>query len=163
MNTAIPKPNGATMLERWARLLEAHIRTNCEQMMREPSGQLVHPYTVPSTSGSPYYSKALWDWGSWSTGIVPGQVEDDTHGHGRFAAYEQDSRLNFLDYTDGDGIMPVQLTPEETPTHCDPTRSGDFSENMHKPVIAQHKMAFDSRALVPASSRVGRPRLTAGR
>ncbi len=94
--------------------------------MREPSGQLVHPYTVPSTPGSPYYSNALWDWDSWSTSIVLGQVEAGTDGHGRFAAYEQGSILNFLDHTDGDGVMPIQLTPEETLTHGDPTRSGEL-------------------------------------
>ena len=47
------------MLERWARLLEEHIHSNCEQMTREPAGQLAHPYTVPSRPGSAYYSDAL--------------------------------------------------------------------------------------------------------
>jgi putative isomerase len=133
------------MLERWTRLLEDHIHANCEQMMREPAGQLAHPYTVPSSPDSPYYSSALWDWDSWSTSIVLGQVEADRGHHGRFSAYEQGSILNFLDHTDADGVMPIQLTPETTLTHGDPTRSGGFSENMHKPVIAQHAALVSQR------------------
>jgi putative isomerase len=126
------------MLERWTRLLEQHIRTSCEQMTREPAGQLAHPYTVPSSPGSPYYSAALWDWDSWSISIVLGQVEADTGRPGRFAAYEQGSILNFLDHADDDGVVPIQLTPAAALTHGDPTRAGGFAENMHKPVLAQH-------------------------
>jgi putative isomerase len=126
------------MLERWTRLLEEHIRTNCEQMTREPAGQLTHPYTVPSSPNSPYYSSALWDWDSWSISIALGQAEADTDRQGRFAAYEQGSILNFLEHTDQDGVMPIQLTPDTTLTHGDPTRAGGFAENMHKPVLAQH-------------------------
>ncbi|GAA0411458.1 amylo-alpha-1,6-glucosidase [Leifsonia naganoensis] len=126
------------MLERRTRLLEEHIRTNCEQMVREPSGQLTHPYTVPSSPDSPYYSTALWDWDSWATSIALGQVEADTDRLGHFAEYERGSILNFLDHTDEDGVMPIQLTPDTTLLHGDPTRAGDFGENMHKPVLAQH-------------------------
>lgn len=126
------------MLERRTRLLEEHIRTNCEQMVREPSGQLTHPYTVPSSPDSPYYSTALWDWDSWATSIALGQVEADTDRLGHFAKYERGSILNFLDHTDEDGVMPIQLTPDTTLLHGDPTRAGDFGENMHKPVLAQH-------------------------
>jgi putative isomerase len=114
-------------------------------MTREPAGQLAHPYTVPSSPDSPYYSRALWDWDSWATSIVLGQVEADTDSHGRFADYEQGSILNFLDHTDADGVMPIQLTPEGTLTHGDPTRSAGFSENMHKPVIAQHAALISQR------------------
>jgi putative isomerase len=126
------------MLERRTRLLEEHIRTNCEQMVREPSGQLTHPYTVPSSPDSPYYSTALWDWDSWATSIALGQVEADTDRLGHFAEYERGSILNFLDHTDEDGVMPIQLTPDKTLLHGDPTRAGGFAENMHKPVLAQH-------------------------
>ncbi len=134
------------MLERWERLLEQYVRTACEQMTREPGGQLAHPYTVPSSPGSPYYASALWDWDSWSISIVLGQVELDTGCGGRFAAYEQGCVLNFLDHTDGDGVMPIQLTPEKTLAHGDPTRAGGFAENMHKPVVAQHAALLTRRA-----------------
>jgi len=77
------------MLERWKRLLEEDIRRSCEQMMREPAGILTHPYTVPSTPDSPYYSSALWDWDSWFISAVLGQVEADTDRKGHFFAYEE--------------------------------------------------------------------------
>ncbi len=149
------------MLKRWMRLLEEHVRSNCEQMTREPSGQLAHPFTVPSRPGAAYYSDALWDWDSWSTSIVLGQVEVDTDSRGRFAPYEQGSVLNFLDHTDNDGVMPVQLTPDKALTHGDPTRSGGFAENMHKPVLAQHAALLSQRQgsaewLRPHMATIGR-------
>src|SRR5215469_1201898 len=115
---------GSVMLERWMRLLEQHIYASCEQMTREPAGQLTRPYTVPASPDSPYYSTALWDWDSWSTSIALGQVELDTDRLGRFVAYEQGSILNFLEHTDDDGVMPIQLTPESALSHGDPTRAG---------------------------------------
>jgi putative isomerase len=133
------------MLERWTRLLEQHIRANCGQMTREPSGQLTHPYIVPSSPHSPYYSGALWDWDSWAASIALGQVETDMRQPGLFAAHEQGSILNFLDHTDDDGVMPIQLTPDTALTHGDPTRAGGFAENMHKPVIAQHAALLTQR------------------
>jgi putative isomerase len=114
-------------------------------MMRAPAGQLAHPYTVPSGPSSPYYSTALWDWDSWSTSIVLGQVEVDTDRRGLFAANERGSLLNFLDHTDADGVMPVQLTPDGTLVHGDATRVGGFAENMHKPVIVQHAALLAQR------------------
>jgi len=133
------------MLERWTRLLERYIRASCEQMTREPAGQLTRPFIVPSSPDSPYYSGALWDWDSWAASIALGQVETDTSRPGRFAAYEQGSILNFLDRTDDDGVMPIQLTPDSALTHGDPTRAGGFAENMHKPVIAQHAALLTQR------------------
>jgi putative isomerase len=133
------------MLERWTHLLEQHIRTNCTQMTREPAGQLTHPYIVPSRPDSPYYSDALWDWDSWAASIALGQMETDARHPGLFAAYEQGSILNFLDHTDEDGVMPIQLTLDTTLTHRDPTRAGGFTENMHKPVIAQHAALLTQR------------------
>lgn len=127
------------------RLLEEHVRTNCEQMTREPAGRLTHPYTVPSRPDSVYYATHLWDWDSWAISIALGQVERDTDRPGRFAPYEQGSVLNFLDHTDDDGVMPIQLTADETLTHGDASRTGGFAENMHKPVIAQHAALLSQR------------------
>ncbi|MBV9447622.1 MAG: hypothetical protein JO345_17195 [Streptosporangiaceae bacterium] len=149
------------MLERWTRLLEQHICATCEQMTREPAGRLTHPYTVPSSPDSPYYSDALWDWDSWASSIAFGQVEIETDRLGRFAAYEQGSILNFLDHTDEDGVMPIQLTPATGITHGDPTRAGGFAENMHKPVLAQHAALLAQRQgsaewLRPHMATIGR-------
>lgn len=133
------------MLERWMRALEEHIHTNCEQMTREPSGVLARPYTVPSSPDSPYYSMALWDWDSWFISVVLGQVEADTDRPGHFFAYEEGSILNFLDHTDDDGVMPIQLSPKGALTHGDAGRAAGFSQNMHKPVIAQQAALLTQR------------------
>ncbi len=126
------------MLERWSRLLTEYIHESAEEMTREPEGILAHPYTVPSSPDSPYYSSALWDWDAWTISIALGQVEADTGRPGHFGAYEEGSILNFLDHTDEDGVMPIRLSPVDSLEHGDPSRAGGFSQNMHKPVLAQH-------------------------
>lgn len=125
------------MRDRWTGLLQDYILKNAEQMTREPAGILSHPYTVPSSPGSPYYSMALWDWDSWFISVVLGQVESDSNEPGRFAVYEEGSIFNFLDHIDEDGVIPIQLTSEGPLTHGDDGANGGFSENMHKPVLAQ--------------------------
>jgi putative isomerase len=62
-----------------------------------------------------------------------------------FAAHKRGSLFNFFEHTDGDGVMPVQLTPEGTLVHGDATRAGGFAENMHKPVVAQHAALLAQR------------------
>jgi len=114
-------------------------------MTREPSGRLKFPYTVPSSPASPYYSNSLWDWDSWSISIVLGQVEADTDRRGHFFEYEAGSIRNFLDHTDADGVMPVQMKPDSQLLHGDPSRAGGFAENMHKPVLAQHAALLTQR------------------
>jgi len=125
------------MIDRWMRLLEEHIHAHGVQMTREPSGILTHPYTVPSSPDSPYYSDALWDWDSWFISVVMGQIEADLGEPGRFGAYEEGTIRNFLDHTDADGVMPILLKPGGPLLHGDPSRAAGFTENMHKPVIAQ--------------------------
>ncbi len=133
------------MLERWVRLLDDHIRANCRQMTREPAGQLSWPYVVPSAPGAAHYATALWDWDSWSADIVLGQVAADSGQPDQFAAYGEGSVLNFLDHADADGVVPIQLTPDGSLRHGDPTRAGGFAENMHKPVLAQHAAMLTRR------------------
>ena len=133
------------MPNRWTQELEAHIHENAEQMTREAAGQLTFPYIVPSSPNSPYYSDALWDWDSWATSIVLGQVEADTERPGRFFEYEAGSIRNFLAHTDADGVMPIQMRPDRTLIHGDATRAGGFAENMHKPIVAQHAALLSRR------------------
>ncbi|WP_439590848.1 MGH1-like glycoside hydrolase domain-containing protein [Microbacterium sp.] len=133
------------MTEQWRALLSDHVRTHTEQMTREPSGILTHPYTVPSSPDSPYYSMALWDWDSWFISVVMGQVELDTDQPGLFGAFEEGTIRNFLDHTDDDGVMPILLKPGGPLLHGDPGRAGGFSQNMHKPVIAQQAALLTRR------------------
>lgn len=133
------------MTEQWRALLSDHVRTHTVQMTREPSGILAHPYTVPSSPDSPYYSMALWDWDSWFISVVMGQVELDTDQPGLFGAFEEGTIRNFLEHTDDDGVMPILLKPGGPLLHGDPSRAGGFSENMHKPVIAQQAALLTRR------------------
>lgn len=126
------------MLERWMSLLVDYAHSQCGQMMREPAGLLTHPYTVPTAPDSPYYTEDLWDWDSWLISVALAQVEADTDEPGRFFTYESGSVLNFLEHTDADGVMPIQISPDSYLAHGDATRAGGFAENMHKPVLAQH-------------------------
>ena len=134
------------MSEALGQRLRDHILQNAQQMTREPEGVLTHPYTVPSSPNSPYYSDALWDWDSWFISVVLGQVESDLGQPGRFAAYEQGNILNFLDHTDGDGVMPIRLNPAGAMLHRDDGSAAGFTENMHKPVIAQQAALLTQRS-----------------
>jgi putative isomerase len=133
------------MLDRWTVLLKDYILEHAEQMMREPAGILGHPYAVPSSPGSPYYSMNLWDWDSWFISVALGQVAADSDGDGRFFSYEAGSVLNFLDQIDDDGVIPIQLTFEGPLTHGDDSANGGFSQNMHKPVLAQQAAMLTQR------------------
>lgn len=126
------------MLQRWTKLLKEHINEHGQQMVREPSGILKYPYIVPSIPSQPFYSDVLWDWDSWFSSVALGQLEADNSRQGEFLKYAQGSILNFLDHTDADGVMPIMLHPIDGPlAHGDPSRASGFSENMHKPVLAQ--------------------------
>ncbi|WP_334148510.1 MGH1-like glycoside hydrolase domain-containing protein [Microbacterium sp.] len=133
------------MIDTWKNDLRAHVIEHAMQMTREPSGVLAHPYTVPSSPDSPYYSSALWDWDSWFISVVLGQVELETGDTGRFGAYEEGTIRNFLDHTDEDGVMPLLLKPEGPLLHGDPSRAAGFSQNMHKPVIVQQAALLSRR------------------
>ncbi len=133
------------MMERWMTALEEYVRTHAQQMTREPAGILNHPYLVPSSPDSPYYSMALWDWDSWFISVVLGQVEADTDSRGTFFAWEEGTILNFLEHTDADGVMPIRLSHLDSLEHGPMGRDGDFSQNMHKPVLAQQAAMLAQR------------------
>lgn len=133
------------MIDTWKHELRAHVLEHATQMTREPSGVLTHPYTVPSSPDSPYYSMALWDWDSWFISVVLGQVELETGQPGHFGAYEEGTIRNFLEHTDADGVMPLLLKPKGPLLHGDPSRAAGFSQNMHKPVIAQQAALLSRR------------------
>ena len=57
-------------MERYIEALKEFITRTSRQMIREPMGVLRHPYIVPCSPDSPYYSTTLWDWDSWFTSVV---------------------------------------------------------------------------------------------
>jgi glycogen debranching enzyme len=136
------------MSERYAVLLREHILDHSDQMMREPDGILEHPFVVPSSPDSPYYTGHLWDWDSWWISVVLGQVEAERGEPGRFARYERGSVLNFLDHTSDDGVMPIQINPKGYLRHGPFASDDEYArnQNTHKPVLAQHAALLARRA-----------------
>jgi putative isomerase len=135
------------MIERYIPLLRDYILGSSEQMTREPAGILTHPYTVPSSPDSPYYSIQLWDWDSWLISVALGQVEAETGKSGHFRRFEEGAILNFLDHTTADGFMPLQLNPSGSLRHGDFGSDEQYAlnQNMHKPVLAQHAALLSRR------------------
>ena len=78
----------------------------------------------------------LWDWDSWLTNIALRQILLETgtdQDRADAVQYEQGCILNFLQYGQGDGWLPIFMgrNPVKKPKHI-------YQENMHKPVLAQH-------------------------
>lgn len=124
-------------MERYIDPLKKNILETCRGMTREPMGILKHPYIVPCSPESPYYSASLWDWDSWLTSVVMGQLEADSGKRGEYVDYERGCTINFLELTTDKGFMPVCVT-KDGPMHTDPEKEMAFRTNMHKPVLAQH-------------------------
>jgi putative isomerase len=137
-------------MKRYMSLLKAYIMENCEKMTRNPAGILKHPYITPSSPDSPFYSDDLWDWDSWLTSVALGQAELDSGQRDRFFIYETGCVKNFLDNTDSDGVMPIQLNPkgslDKALNHGSSGKKTEYSQNMHKPVLAQHAALISKKA-----------------
>lgn len=127
-------------MQKYIDLLKKTITETSRGMTREPMGILHHPYIVPCSPESPYYSASLWDWDSWLTSVMMGQIEADSGRTGEFVEYERGCTLNFLELSTPDGFVPICVTADG-PMHTDLEKERAFKTNMHKPVLAQH-MAF---------------------
>ena len=107
-----------------------------EGMYREAGQALRYPFLAP---GSNQYLDMLWDWDSWWSNVALRQILADIgteEDRQQALKYEKGSILNFLEYTTPDGWMPIMLTRDST---FEKLRPKDlFTENMHKPCIAQH-------------------------
>lgn len=105
-------------------LIYQYAKQNYKLMFREPEGHLKHKFIVPGS----VYDNCLWDWDSWLTNIALRQfvIED-------ISDYEKGCVLNFLEYVDEDGRIPIVITPDDfmpEPQQRD--------TNTHKPCLAQH-------------------------
>jgi putative isomerase len=104
-------------------------------MFHPPAGVLEHPYIVP---GSQAYSDCLWDWDSWLTNIALRQIlleGGDEQATEQAQPFERGCIQNFLANCAGiSGWMPICITPKNRPVP--PTEP--YSQNMHKPCLAQH-------------------------
>ncbi|MCU0513453.1 MAG: glycoside hydrolase family 37 [Anaerolineae bacterium] len=125
----------------YSTLLREHIATHYRGMFREAGGALPYPFVAP---GSQQYLDVLWDWDSWLSNVALRQVlleGGDAAASADALRYEQGCVLNYLHFGSMAGRIPIILD-----------RSGDvyrpddiYSQNMHKPVLAQHA-AFIVRA-----------------
>jgi len=123
-------------IQKYIDILKNHISKDYRNMFREPSGLLRHSFIVP---GSSSYSDILWDWDSWLSNIALRQVllnADDNESE-KAIEYERGCILNFLDFTDHRGWMPIAVSSQFQDIH-DISPENPYVTNMHKPVIAQH-------------------------
>ena len=111
-------------------------------MYRPKAGSLVYPFLTP---GSNQYSNVLWDWDSWLSNVALRQILSDVGSKAdklEALPYEQGCVLNFLEYGDWDGYIPIVIWEKSKPRNV---KGKDiYNVNMHKPVLAQHA-AFNTQ------------------
>lgn len=119
-------------------ILKQGIKANYTNMFREKMGILHHPFIVP---GSKSYNGCLWDWDSYFTNIALRQIAQSNpeyqHIQNLFE-YEKGCILNFLEYTDFSGWMPILIDGSWDSIDEIRPQSDVRNANMHKPIIAQH-------------------------
>ncbi len=103
-------------------LLKDYAKQNYKKILREPIGQLSHPFIVPGS----VYKNHLWDWDSWLTNVALRQfITDD------ISDYEKGCIINFFEHQDEFGRIPIVVVADMKPEMCENT-------NIHKPCLAQH-------------------------
>ncbi len=119
-------------MEKYIELIKNYSRDAYKKLTREAMGRLKYPFLVPGA----VYAYDLWDWDSWLTDIAIRQILADGDGVSEeYLACERGCILNFLDYTDSEGNMPIVVDAHGKITFL------DGKKNIHKPCIAQH-LAF---------------------
>jgi putative isomerase len=121
--------------------LRNRLSENYQGMFR-PAGQaLGHPFLTP---GSEQYADVLWDWDSWLSNIALRQILlelDQIERSEEAEPYEMGCVLNFLDVArqrpEPDGWIPISIRREGFEAPQNP-----FTQNMHKPCLAQHAAFF---------------------
>ena len=108
-------------------MIKSYATHNYKKMLRQPEGQLKHPFIVPGS----VYANQLWDWDCWLTNVALRQfVEED------ITQYERGCVLNFLKHMDEQGRVPLMITKNSIlPGNL---RNPGQKSNMHKPCLAQH-------------------------
>lgn len=123
-----------TRNKEYENLIEKYVKENAEKVFREPNGYLKHRYLVPGS----VYSQSLWDWDSWLTDMaVAGVASADN-----LIDYEKGCILNFLEYMDELGRLPVFISP----TVMQPEFDKKNEKNIHKPCLVQHALFISERA-----------------
>ena len=116
-----------TQIKTYGERIIDYARDNYRQCFREPDGLLRYKFIVPGSC----YSNSLWDWDSWLTDLALRKIATSQE----IGEYEKGCILNFLDYIDEKGRIPIYITPQKTTFISYP----DF-KNIHKPCLAQHAL-----------------------
>lgn len=108
-------------------MIKSYAEKNFKKMLRQPSGQLKHPFIVPGS----VYANQLWDWDCWLSNVALRQFVDED-----ITAYERGCVINFLEHIDEMGRIPLQIAPNSILPGG--LRDPERKSNMHKPCLAQH-------------------------
>jgi putative isomerase len=114
--------------------IRSYLSEHWRDMLLEANGSLACPCLQP---GSAQYQNVLWDWDSWLTNIALRQIVGELEDEGtleEIAPYERGCVRNFLSYTSRRGWIPIVIGADRTVKEPEDL----FSENMHKPCLAQH-------------------------
>ena len=109
------------------------ILSTFQDTLKEPSGELHHPYISP---GGPYATN-LWDWDSYWTLYAIFKTYDrrgNAAGIEALRKYARGTLLNFLEHQGKDGALPIELMLTDA-DRFDCLKSAD--NNMAKPFIGQ--------------------------
>ena len=123
-------------LEHYIQTIKQFLLKDFRDMYRERGGAMEHPFLTP---GGAQYSDVLWDWDSWLSNVALRQILKrlaSPEEYENALPYERGCVLNFLGCSGNlgmDGWAPIWMERSGV------SKPGDiFSENMHKPCLAQH-------------------------
>ncbi len=115
-------------IKHYAELIKDYINKNYRLCFREPDGLLKYKFIVPGST----YANELWDWDSYFTGLALHKIKTSEN----ISEYEKGCVLNFLEYTEDDGRMPIFVNPRRTAL----TAFGEGEKNIHKPCLCMHAL-----------------------
>ncbi len=112
----------------YSNLIVDYIEKNYRLCLRKPDGLLKYKFIVPGSS----YANELWDWDSYFTGLALHKIKKTVD----ISEYEKGCVLNFLEYTDDEGRMPIFIKLDRTAL----TDYGEGEKNIHKPCLCMHAL-----------------------
>lgn len=116
-----------------AQKISDYVLGSVQDILKEPSGILKHPYISPGG----VYSDNLWDWDSyWTLLALLETAAERKKGDviEQISPYAKGVFLNYLEHQGADGSLPILITPDEEDLF-DCKSSPD--NNMAKPFIGQ--------------------------
>lgn len=121
------------MINTKAHKISDYVLDSVQDILKEPSGILKHPYISPGG----VYSDNLWDWDSYWTLLAlleTAAAKNNAEIIEQITPYAKGVFLNFLEHQGDDGSLPILITPNYEDLFdckCSP------DNNMAKPFIGQ--------------------------